>query len=80
MDNKLAVIAIVVEDYDQTEKVNELLHVFRDYIVGRLGVPYKQKGVSVISIILDAPMESINSLSGKLGMIKGISSKVLLTK
>ena len=80
MDNKLAVIAIVVEDYDQTEKVNELLHAFRDYIVGRLGVPYKQKAVSVISIILDAPMESINSLSGKLGMIKGISSKVLLTK
>ena len=80
MDNKLAVIAIVVEDYYQTEKVNELLHEFRDYIVGRLGVQYKQKAVSVISIILDAPMESINSLSGKLGMIKGISSKVLLTK
>ena len=80
MENKLAVIAVIVEDYSATERVNRLLHDVRDYVVGRLGVPYREKNVSVISVILDAPMEKINSLSGKLGMIQGVSSKVLVTK
>lgn len=80
MDKKLAVVAIIVEDYAVTDRVNELLHEVRDNVVGRLGVPYREKGVSVISVILDAPMERINSLSGKLGMINGVTSKVLVTK
>ena len=78
--NKVAVIAILVENYDSVERVNALLHDFRDYIVGRLGIPYKARNVSVISVVLDATAEIINSLSGKLGMIDGVSAKVLQTK
>ena len=80
MESKLAVVAIIVNDKSAVERINELLHTFANYIIGRLGIPYKQKGVSVISVVMDAPQEVINSLSGKLGMIKGVSSKVLTTK
>lgn len=80
MGEKIAVVAIIVSDVDSVEKINALLHEFGSYIIGRMGIPYKEKGVNVISIVMDAPQEIINSLSGKLGMIKGVSSKVLTTK
>ena len=73
-------MAVIVTDYSAVERVNSLLHEFRDYILGRLGIPYKQKNMSVISVVIDAPQEMINSLSGKLGMIEGVSSKVLTAK
>lgn len=73
-------VAVIVTDYSAVERVNSLLHEFRDYILGRLGIPYKQKNMSVISVVIDAPQEMINSLSGKLGMIEGVSSKVLTAK
>ena len=79
-ENKIAVVAIMVNDFDAVEKVNATIHEFRDYIIGRLGIPYKQRNLSVISLVMDAPHELINSLSGKLGMISGVSSKVLTTK
>lgn len=77
---KIAVVAIIVSDLDAVEKINALLHTYSEYVIGRMGVPYKQKGVNVISLVLDAPQEILNALSGKLGMIKGVSSKVLTTK
>lgn len=80
MDNKIAVVAIIVSDVSAVESVNSTLHDFRDYVIGRQGIPYKQKNVNVISVVMDAPQETINSLSGKLGMINGVSSKVLTTK
>ncbi len=80
METKLAIVAIIVNDLDAVERINALLHDFGSYIIGRMGIPYKQKGVNVISVVIDAPVEQINSLSGKLGMIKGVSSKVLSTK
>ena len=80
MENKIAVLAVIVDDYSAVDKVNALLHEFRDYVVGRMGLPYRLKNVNVISVVLDAPIEAINSLSGKLGMIKGVSSKVLTAK
>ena len=80
MGNKIGVIAIIVENMDSVVTVNGLLHKFSEYIIGRQGIPYRQKGINVISIVIDAPQEIINSLSGKLGMINGISSKVLTTK
>lgn len=80
MDNKIAVIAVIVSMSEATEKINALLHDYREYIIGRLGVPYKEKKVCVISVVLDAPQEILNSLSGKLGMIYGVKSKLLLTK
>lgn len=80
MENKLAVVAIIVNNPDSVEKVNALLHEFREGIIGRLGVPYKTRKIAVISIVMDAPVQTINSLSGKLGMIEGVNSKVLTTK
>lgn len=80
MENKIAVLAVIVDDYSSVDKVNSLLHEFRDFVVGRMGIPYRLKNVNVISVVLDAPIEAINSLSGKLGMINGVSSKVLTAK
>lgn len=80
MDNKIAVVAIIVSDVKAVEKINATLHDFGDYIIGRLGLPYKKKNVNVICVVMDAPSEKINSLTGKLGMIDGVSSKVLTTK
>ena len=80
MDNKIAVLAIIVDDYLAVDKVNSLLHEYRERIVGRMGLPYRDKNVNIISVVLDAPFEEINALSGKLGMISGVSSKVLTAK
>lgn len=80
MENKIAVVAVIVSDYKAVETVNTVLHDFREYVVGRMGIPYRQRNVNIISVVLDAPAETINSLSGKLGMINGVSSKVLTAK
>lgn len=80
MQTKIAVVAIIVSDLTAVERINSLLHENNQYIIGRLGLPYKEKAVSVISVVMDAPQEVINALSGKLGMINGVSSKVLTTK
>ena len=77
MEEKIGVVAVVVEDFDKTDRVNELLHEYRDYIVGRLGIPFKDRGTAVISVVMSAAAEKINALSGKLGMIEGVRSKVL---
>lgn len=80
MENKIAVVAIIVSDVKAVDKVNGLLHEYREYNIGRLGIPYHKKDISVISVVMDAPIEIINGLSGKLGMIDGVTSKVLTTK
>ena len=80
MENKIAVLAVIVEDAEQAESVNSILHGFRDYVVGRMGIPYRERGVNVISVVLDAPQNVISSLSGKIGMLNGVSSKVLTAK
>ncbi|MBO5927509.1 MAG: iron-only hydrogenase system regulator [Clostridia bacterium] len=80
MENKIAVIATVVKDANAVDGVNALFHEFSSYIVGRMGLPLKERGISVINVVLDAPIEIINNLSGKLGMIENVSSKVLVTK
>ena len=80
MDTRIAVIAIIVEDRSKSGELNRLLHEYGEYIVGRMGVPYRPKGVSVISVILDAPQEKITPLSGKLGMLEGITSKTVYSK
>lgn len=80
METRIAVIAIIVEDREKSEELNRILHDYGEYIVGRMGVPYRSKGVSVISVILDAPQEKISALSGKLGMLEGISSKTVFSK
>jgi len=80
VENKLAVLAIIIDNSDAVQRVNALLHEFGDYILGRMGLPYKKRSLNVISIVIDAPMQIINSLSGKLGMIDGVSSKTLTAR
>ncbi len=79
-ETKIALVGILVEELDASAKVNALLHGYAGYIVGRMGIPYRQKGVSVISVVLDAPRDVISALAGKLGMIGGISVKTVITK
>ena len=80
METRVAVISIIITETDKVEMLNELLHEYSKYIIGRMGIPYKEKGISIISIAVDAPMDEINSLSGALGRIEGISAKVIYAK
>ena len=80
METRLALISIIVENREVVEQVNGLLSQFGDYIIGRMGIPYKQKGISLISVAIDAPNEIINSLTGKLGSIRGVTAKTLFNK
>ena len=80
MDKRIALIGIVVSDMSMTDRINNLLSEFGGYIVGRMGIPYRERGVSIISVVIDAPNDVISTLSGKLGMIKGINVKTIYTK
>lgn len=75
IETRIAVIGIVVEEEEYVELLNDILHEYREYIIGRMGIPYKQKNISIISIAVDAPQTVISALSGKIGSLKGISSK-----
>ena len=74
--SRIAVIAVIVEKKEATERLNAILHDYGEYIIGRMGVPYKQRGVNIISIAIDAPEDAINALSGKIGKLDGVSSKI----
>ena len=75
MDKRIAILGIIVEEMESVMAVNDLLHEYREYIIGRMGMPYREKNISVISVVLDAQNEVISALSGKLGMLNGVSSK-----
>ena len=80
MENRIGVIGIVIEDLSQITAVNDILHQYGNVIIGRMGVPYKEKGVNVISLIVDGTTDEIGALSGKLGKILGLSVKSALSK
>lgn len=75
MESRVALIGIIVENGDVVDKVNAILHDYSPYILGRMGIPYRQKGISIISIAVDAPQDVISTLSGKIGKLPGISAK-----
>ena len=75
METRVALIGIIVSDRGSADKLNEVLHEYGDYIIGRMGIPYKEKGINVISIAIDAPQDMISGLSGKIGRLPGISAK-----
>ena len=79
-NSRVAVIGIIVEDKNQAESVNALLHQYVEYIIGRMGLPYKKREMNIISVIVDAPQDIISALSGKLGRLSGVSSQALYTK
>ena len=80
METRVAIIGIIVEDPDSVEALNELLHSYRSNNIGRMGIPYKEKNMSIISIVVDAPQDEISALSGKIGKLHGISSKTAYSK
>ena len=80
METRVAVISIIVTESDRVDMLNELLHEYSAYIIGRMGIPYREKGISIISIAIDAPMDKINSLTGALGRLDGINAKVTYAK
>ena len=80
MENRIVLIGIIVENEDSVEKLNQILHEYRSYIIGRMGIPYKEKNISIISVSLDAPENVISSISGKIGMLDGVTSKTIYTK
>lgn len=75
METRVAVMGIIVENMDSVELLNSLLHEFGEYIIGRMGIPYRRRGISIVSIAIDAPQDVISSLAGKIGNLDGISVK-----
>ncbi len=80
METRIAIIGIIVEDIDATGEINEILHDYGMYVIGRMGIPYRDRDVNIISIVLDAPNDVINALAGKIGRVKGVSSKTIYSK
>ncbi len=77
METRVALIGIIIENPEAVERMNSILHDYSSYIIGRMGIPYREKNISVISIAVDAPTDIISALSGKLGMLRGISTKTV---
>lgn len=75
MESRVALIGIIVENEDAVEKLNYVLHEYGRYIVGRMGIPYREKKINIISIAVDAPQDIISAMSGKIGKLDGVSAK-----
>lgn len=79
METRIAVMSIIVEQPDSVEPINELLHTYAEYILGRMGIPYRERRLCLISIALDAPQDKISALAGKLGKLPGVSIKTAIS-
>lgn len=77
MDTRIALIGIIVEKEDCVEQLNRLLHEYAEYVIGRMGIPYRRRGINIISVAVDAPQDVINALTGKIGRLDGISAKTV---
>ena len=75
METRVAVIGIIVENPESTTQLNEILHEYARYIIGRMGIPYREGGINIISLAVDAPQDVISALSGKLGQLDGVTAK-----
>ena len=80
MDARVAVISIIIEDPASVQAMNDILHQYSEYIIGRMGIPYRCRGISIISIAIDAPQDVISTLSGKIGRLSGVTSKAAYSK
>ncbi len=80
METRVALIGIIVEDLSAAERINSLLHEYNQYVIGRMGLPYREKGISIISIVVNAEADVISTLAGKLGMVKGVNVKTIYSK
>lgn len=80
METRVAILSFIVENPNSVEPLNQLLHEFREYIIGRMGLPYKEKNISIICVAMDAPQDIISTLSGKVGRLNGVSAKAVYSK
>ncbi len=80
MENRVAIIAIIVSQSESVGAINDLLHQYSEYIIGRLGLPYRQKKINIISVVLDAPQDSVSTLAGKIGKLPGVTAQTLYSK
>ncbi|MBO4938275.1 MAG: iron-only hydrogenase system regulator [Oscillospiraceae bacterium] len=80
METRIAVMSIIVDHDGAVDQLNALLHDYSDYIVGRMGIPYRSRGISIISVVLDAPQDKISALSGKIGNLHGVNAKTAYSK
>jgi putative iron-only hydrogenase system regulator len=77
METRVAIIAIIAESRESANQINTLLHEYGSYIIGRMGLPYRKRGINIISIVVDAPQDKINTMAGKIGRIKGVTAKTV---
>ena len=80
METRVAIIGIIVENPDSVSQINDILHEVRDYVVGRMGIPYRERNISIVSVVVDAPESLISSVSGKIGMLDGVSAKITYSR
>ena len=80
METRVAVISIIIEEPASVQAMNDILHTYAEYIIGRMGIPYRSRGISIISVAVDAPMNVINTLSGKIGKLPGVSAKAAYSR
>ncbi|MCF0106834.1 MAG: iron-only hydrogenase system regulator [Holdemanella sp.] len=80
METRVSLIGILVKNPESVDMVNAILHEYRNYIIGRMGIPYREKNVNLISVAMDAPLDTINKMSGKIGRLKDVTVKTIMTK
>ena len=80
METRVAAVSIILENSNSVEEVNKLISDCSDYVVGRMGIPYKKRGLSIISVVLDSPQDVISTFSGRLGKLDGVSTKTAYSK
>lgn len=80
METRVAVISIIIENPAAVQPMNEILHAYSEYIIGRMGIPYRAKGISIISLAVDAPQEKISALSGRIGRLEGVTAKAAYSR
>ena len=80
MEERVAIVAIIVEDLESAAAVNSTLHEYASYIIGRMGLPHRERNMSIISVVVDAPHDEISALSGKLGRLEGVNTKTVYSK
>lgn len=79
-ETRVAVISMIIDNEESAASINALLHDCREYIIGRMGIPYREKGLNIINVVLDAPMDAVSTLSGKLGRLPGVTAKAFYSK
>ena len=80
METRVAVISIIIENPESVQAMNDLLHQYSPYIIGRMGIPYRARAINIISVAVDAPQDQISALSGKIGRLPGVSAKAAYSK